>query len=185
MLMANVQKSIIGFWFQELQPQQWFQANAGLDAQITEMFEDIYEQALSGAHDDWKENAEGALALVILLDQFPRNMYRGQAKAFVADDKALAVSHEAIHNEFDQSFSVIKRRFLYMPFMHAEDLEIQKRSLELYGAVQDIDPVGYTHAKRHYEEIERFGRFPYRNEALGRKTTPEEEEYLNTLFAKD
>lgn len=180
--MRNTKDKIIQFWFEETQPQQWFQNNSDFDAQIADSFAETYDMAENDLFKEWERDAGGCLALVIVLDQFPRNMFRGKAKAFATDHKALLISKQAIHKGFDQILSPVKRRFLYMPYMHSEHFQDQKKSLELFGALQDIDPIGYKHAKRHYEEIEKFGRFPYRNAALGRESEPDEIEYLKTLY---
>lgn len=179
--MKNSQHDIIRFWFEEIQTQQWFQVNEEFDALIKERFEGVYKLAAEGMCKDWEKDAAGCLALCIVLDQFPRNMYRGQAKAFQTDKQALLISKQAIHKGFDQILSPEKKQFLYMPYMHSENLNDQRKAVELYAGMQDKNPVAYNHAVRHFEEIEKFGRFPYRNKALGRDTTPEEELYLQAL----
>lgn len=181
--MKNAKSAINEFWFEETKPQQWFQINPEFDEIIKKRFLDSYELAANGVCDEWKTDAEGCLALCILLDQFPRNMFRGSEKVFETDKQALLISKHAIHRGFDQILVPMKRRFLYIPFMHSENINDQKRSVELFEKMQVQDPMGYEHALRHYREIERFGRFPYRNKALGRDNTPEEDEYLKTLAA--
>ncbi|MFP4313567.1 MAG: DUF924 family protein [Alphaproteobacteria bacterium] len=181
--MKDSKQSIISFWFEETKPQQWFQINPEFDQIIRDRFFNTYELAASGACEDWKKDAEGCLALCILLDQFPRNLFRGEKQAFETDKQALLIAKHAIHRGFDQILIPMKRRFLYMPFMHSENLNDQKRSVELFETMQVEDPMGYEHALRHYREIERFGRFPYRNKALERSNTPEEDEYLKNLAA--
>lgn len=179
--MENTKSTILDFWFNETAPQQWFQSSADFDNTIRSRFADTYEAAKKGSFKGWQKDADGSLALCLVLDQFPRNMFRGQPKAFATDNMALDVAKAAIEQGYDQVLSPVKRRFLYLPFMHSEDLAVQKRSVELYEAMKQDDPVGYEHALRHLREIETFGRFPYRNDALGRQTTPEEQDYLNTL----
>lgn len=181
--MKDNRQSIVAFWFEETKPQQWFQINPEFDQTIKDRFSGTYELAASGVCDEWKKDAEGCLALCIVLDQLPRNMFRGTEKAFETDKKALLISKHAIHRGFDQILVPMKRRFLYMPFMHSENLNDQKKSVELFGNMQVDDPMGYEHALRHYREIERFGRFPYRNKALSRENTPEEDEYLKNMAA--
>ncbi|MFN3700267.1 MAG: DUF924 family protein [Alphaproteobacteria bacterium] len=181
--MKDTKSAIIHFWFEETAPQQWFQVNPDFDDIIKQRYSDIYELAASGACSDWKIDANGCLALCLVLDQFPRNMFRGQGKAFATDKDALLVSKHAIHRGFDQIMSPLKRRFIYLPFMHSENSNDQKRSVELFASMQVDDPMGYEHALRHAREIERFGRFPYRNKALGRENTPEEDAYLKVLTA--
>lgn len=181
--MKDGRQSIINFWFEETKPQQWFQINPEFDEDIKSRFTDSYDLAAQGFCDEWKTDADGCLALCILLDQFPRNMFRGDAKAFTTDKQALLVAKHAIHRGFNQILIPLKRRFIYMPFMHSENLNDQKRSVELFETMQVDDPMGYEHALRHQREIERFGRFPYRNKALGREHTQEEAEYLKELAA--
>ena len=181
--MKDSKQSIVEFWFEETAPQQWFQVNPEFDQTITDRFLDTYHLAAQGQCDDWKMDPQGSLALCILLDQFPRNMFRGQPKAFATDKMALLISKHAIHRGFDQILKPVKRRFLFMPFMHSEQLGDQKKSVDLFASMQVDDPMGYEHALRHYREIERFGRFPYRNKALGRENTAEENEYLKKLAA--
>tara|TARA_B100002003_G_C13882381_1_gene430661 strand:- start:143 stop:688 length:546 start_codon:yes stop_codon:yes gene_type:complete len=181
--MKDSKQSIVEFWFEETAPQQWFQVNPEFDQTITDRFLDTYHLAAQGHCDDWKMDPQGSLALCILLDQFPRNMFRGQPKAFATDKMALLISKHAIHRGFDQILKPVKRRFLFMPFMHSEQLGDQKKSVDLFASMQVDDPMGYEHALRHYREIERFGRFPYRNKALGRENTSEENEYLKKLAA--
>lgn len=177
--MQSPKDKILQFWFEDIAPQQWFQASPEFDAQVKEEFEATYDAALSGAFVEWEHDADGVLALCILLDQFPRMMFRGSAKAFDADPKILVIVKKALHMGLDQVLSPIKRRFMYLPFMHSEHLNDQKKSVELFEAMKDEDPVGYKHALQHFELIEKFDRFPYRNAALGRTNTPDEDGYLN------
>ncbi len=181
--MKDTKSHIIHFWFEDTAPQQWFQINPEFDALVSAEFSEIYEVAAAGDCADWKIDAPGCLALSLVLDQFPRNMFRGQGKAFATDKDALIISKHAIHRGFDQILTPMKRRFIYLPFMHSESLSDQKKSVELFGTMQVQDPMGYEHALRHYREIENFGRFPYRNKALGRENTPDEAEYLKELAA--
>ena len=176
--MKDLQKEILDFWFIETQPQQWFQVSEDFDQTILERFEEPYNMAASGQFDDWQNSADGALALCILLDQMPRNMFRGTPKAFATDKKALVVSKYAISKGLDQVLSPQKKRFLYLPFEHSENINDQHRSVELYEKTKEDDPLGYDYAVRHFKVIEQFGRFPHRNQILGRDNTPEEEEYL-------
>ena len=166
------------FWFEETQPQQWFQVNETFDALIKDKFEEAYDNAVAGQYDDWQNSADGALALCILLDQMPRNMYRGTPKAFATDKKALVVSKFAVSKGFDQVLSVQKKRFLYLPFEHSENMNDQRRCVELFEKIKDDAPMGYTYALRHLDVIDKYGRFPHRNKILGRDNTPDEDEYL-------
>ncbi len=176
--MKDVQRDILDFWFEETQPAQWFQVNPEFDAVIKDRFDDAYDKGARGIFDDWKTDSDGCLALCILLDQFPRNMYRGTPKAFATDGRALVVAKFALAKGFDQVLVPIKRRFLYLPFEHSENLNDQRKCVELFDKMKKDDPLGYDYALRHLKIIEQYGRFPHRNKILSRMNTPEEEEYL-------
>lgn len=176
--MRDTRYEILGFWFEEVSPQQWFQKNPELDKIIKERFYATYEMAKDGLCDDWAHDEDGALALVILLDQFPRHIFRDQPEAFDTDKKALLIAKDAISKGFDQILEPVKRGFLYVPFQHSEELRDQERSVQLMGAMKDLNPTGYDYAVRHRDVIEKYGRFPHRNKVLGRENTSEEEEYL-------
>ncbi len=177
--MRDTKQDVLHFWFEETQPAQWFQKNDDFDRLIRDRFQIIVTMARDGLCDQWAEQADGALALCIILDQFPRNIFRESANAFASDEKALRVAKTALAKGFDQILPPQKRRFLYLPFEHAENLDEQKRSVELFASMKDDDPVGYEYALRHLDVIERFGRFPHRNAALNRPSTPEEQLYLS------
>ncbi len=176
--MRDTKMEIIYFWFDETEPRLWFQKSDDFDAQIRERFLTTYEMAREGLCDHWRQDAEGCLALCLVLDQFPRNMFRGDAQAFATDGQGLLVARYALAKGFDQVLAPIKRRFLYLPFEHSERLTDQKKSVALFEAMKDEDPLGHEYALRHLDVIERFGRFPHRNHILGRDNTAEEEEYL-------
>jgi len=176
--MKDLQHEILEFWFVETQPQQWFQVSEDFDQLIKGRFEGAYERALMGAFDDWQNNADGALALCILLDQFPRNMYRNTPKAFATDNQALVVAKYAVSKGLDQVLSVQKRSFMYLPFEHSENMNDQRRCVELFGKIKNDAPIQYDYAQRHLDVIDKYGRFPHRNKILNRDNTPEEEEYL-------
>lgn len=176
--MRDAKSEILTFWFEDTQPQQWFQRNDDFDDTITSRFLDVYKMATDGMFDDWMNDAKGCLALCILLDQFPRNMFRGSEQSFAMDETARKIVDLAIDKGFDQMLPPAQRHFLYMPYMHSEKLSDQEKSVELFGTLKDENPISYKYALSHYEDIKRFGRFPYRNEALGRTNTPEEEAYL-------
>jgi uncharacterized protein (DUF924 family) len=179
-------EEVLEFWFgREDEPgygefrEAWFRKDPEFDRQIRDRFEDLHEAAAAGELDGWKEEARSCLALVILLDQFPRNMFRGDPRSYATDRKAQETAEFAVDRALDRELPPFQRMFLYMPFMHSEDLAYQRRSVELFGGLGgegEADPSPY--AVRHMEIIERFGRFPHRNEVLGRKTTPEEAEFL-------
>ena len=158
---------------------EWVTKKPEVDAEVRARFEDLHEEAAAGALDGWREEARSCLALVILLDQFPRNMYRGDPRSYATDRKAQETAEYAVDHALDRELPDFQRAFLYMPFMHSEDLEHQRRAVELFGALQewgDADPAHY--AVLHMQIVERFGRFPHRNEVLGRPTTPEEAKFL-------
>ncbi len=178
--MRDTKHEINHFWFEELEPQQWFQSSDQVDAEIAERFTVNYDMARDGLCNKWAQDAEGALALIIVLDQFPRHMFRGTPKSFETDQDALLIAKEAIHKGFDQVLEPVKRGFLYLPFQHSEELHDQKKSLELFGAMAEENPAGDMYAKRHYVPIEKFGRFPHRNAILGRASSEEEIEFLKT-----
>lgn len=176
--MRDIKQEILHFWFEETQPAQWFQKNDAFDELIRDRFLGTYRLAADGVCDLWRDDADGCVALCIVLDQFPRNIFRGQPESFATDAKALLVSKHAIARGFDQTLPPVQRRFLYLPFEHSEEMPDQQRSVALFQSMQGDDPLGYDYALRHLEVIERFGRFPHRNAILGRKNTSEEDEYL-------
>lgn len=153
---------------------------ATFDAEIRDNFLRTYEAAADGALDHWQDTAEGALALLLVLDQFPRNMFRNTGRTYAADAKALAVAERAIANGFDRVFPGSAPRFFYLPYEHSEDMDDQRRSVALFESLPD-EPANKTaieYAHRHLAVVERFGRYPHRNEMLGRESTPEELEFL-------
>lgn len=157
----------------------WFQKDEEFDAQVRGRFLEAYERAARGEYDQWREEPESCLALVILLDQFPRNLFRGDPRTHATDDKALSISRKALQKGLDRELFPFQRHFLYMPFMHSEDLEDQQRSVALFHELADEGGPDVTeYAEGHRNIVERFGRFPHRNEVLGRRTTPEEAEFL-------
>jgi uncharacterized protein (DUF924 family) len=168
---------IIAFW-REVGPKRWFEKDAALDDEIRRRFLGAHEAAASGKLSDWETMADSALSLLILLDQFPRNMFRGQARAFATDALARAIAAGAIVRGFDAQVPAVMRGFFYLPFMHSEDLADQERAVALYKASGDTD--GLKSAEQHADIIHRFGRFPHRNAVLGRTTTPEEQAFLDS-----
>ena len=158
----------------------WFVKSAAFDALIRDRFLAAHEAAAAGALDAWSSRPLAALALAIVLDQFPRNMFRGTPRAFAADARALALARDAVGRGFDEVLLPVQRWFVYLPFEHAEDLAMQRESLRLFERLA-TDAAGagtLTYAMRHYAVIERFGRFPHRNPILGRASTPEESAFL-------
>ena len=176
--MRDIKQEILHFWFEEAKPAQWFQKSADFDTQIRERFLQTYRLAADGVCDLWRDDAQGCLALCVVLDQFPRNMFRGELQSFATDAKALLVAKQALARGFDQTLPPLQRRFLYLPFEHSEEGNDQSRAVALFQSMQEDDPLGYDYALRHQAVIERFGRFPHRNAILGRQNTSEEDEYL-------
>ena len=168
---------VLAFW-RAAGPPKWFAKDAGFDAAIRDRFLGAYEAAAAGRLAAWEETPEGALALCIVLDQFPRNMFRGDARAFASDAHALAIAKDAIARGHDMQLDHPKRGFFYLPLMHSEVLADQEHSVgrQLIGGT-GADSL--MHARAHRLVIRRFGRFPYRNAVLGRETTPLEQAFLD------
>ncbi len=172
-------KEILNFWITDVGPERWFKSSKKLDDDMRARFESHWRQARDGAYDDWAATPDGACALIILLDQFPRNMFRGLPEAFSSDAKALEIAREAVDHHRDLEMPQAIRQLFYMPFMHAEDLAAQETCIALIEE-RSGDDVNLYHAKQHCELIRQFGRFPHRNNVLGRESTPDEQEYLKT-----
>ncbi len=178
--------SILDFWFERapgrtLQPRQaWWEKDPAFDEEIRRRFGAAVEDALAGGFGDWIAHAESALALVILLDQFPRNLFRGQPKAFAGDARARSITHAAIGRGFDIAVPPVMRQFFYMPLQHSEAIEEQDLSVLLFTALEKELPGNdlLDYAERHRAIITQFDRFPHRNAALGRESTPAEVEFL-------
>lgn len=173
---------VLQFWFGETleRREAWFKKDPAFDAEIRSRFLSQYEQAALGELGDWMNAAESSLALVIVLDQFPRNMFRGTPRSFATDAKALQVAQCAIAQGFDQHLPPMQRFFFYLPLEHSENLDDQNESVRLYEPFRDIPELAdtYDYAIRHRDVIARFGRFPHRNLILNRPSTPEELEFL-------
>jgi uncharacterized protein (DUF924 family) len=167
---------VVAFW-RGAGHERWYKKDAAFDEDIRRRFLATHEAAAEGRLRDWEATAEGALALLILLDQFPRNMFRGDARTFAADPLARAIAAGALVRGFDALVPPEMRAFFYLPFEHSEDMADQERALTLYKAGGDAD--GLKWAELHADIIRRFGRFPHRNAALGRATTPEEQAFLD------
>lgn len=167
---------IIAFWFAEDVKPLWFAATPEFDEALHERFLTTYRAAADGQLREWEETSSGALALVIVLDQFPLNMFRSQPESFVTERAAREVADRAIAHGFDQELPPEQRQFFYLPFMHSEALTDQDRSVRLYEQPGLEDSLRYAH--HHRDLIRRFGRFPHRNAILGRVSTPEELAYL-------
>jgi uncharacterized protein (DUF924 family) len=168
---------VTAYWREAGSKKKWFSKDTAFDADFKARFEAVHHAAARGELDAWSADAEGALALVVLLDQFPRNAYRGSGHMFATDGKALATADAAIAAGLDRKFDPDLRSFFYMPFMHSESLAVQERSVLLCGSLDKADTLRF--AIMHRDLIRRFGRFPHRNAALGRDTTPDERAYLD------
>lgn len=169
---------ILDYWFAEAMRTKWFASTPQLDAAIKEQFEPVWEAAVNGELDDWRNSADGCLALSIILDQFPLNMFRGTAKSFASEARSRDIARHAIDQGFDKHNDPARLAFLYMPFMHSEDLVDQDFSVQLFAAAELENNLRF--AQHHREIIRRFGRFPHRNAILGRVSTAEELDYLNS-----
>ncbi len=177
----NEIKEIVSFWFSEPVKKLWFNSTPEFDTELKQKYLHIVERAERGELDDWAYDAYGALALVIVLDQFPLNMFRQQVRSFATESKARQVADLAIDHGLDRSLSAEQKAFLYLPFMHSENLEDQDKSVELFEEAGLTENLRY--AKHHRELIRRFGRFPHRNQILNRESTAEEIDYLNSKEA--
>ena len=166
---------VLTFWFEALEPKQWWRTDHALDEEIAVRFGDLHAALIKDVGLAWLATPQAALAAVIVLDQFSRNIFRGRAQAFTQDEKACALAEQAIAKGHDLALPEARRHFLYMPFMHSERAEDQERAMELFATLGEGD---LKHAREHKAVIDRFGRFPKRNAALGRKNTAEEAAYL-------
>jgi uncharacterized protein (DUF924 family) len=166
---------VVAFW-RDAGAARWFARDDAFDAQFRRRFETDHFAAARGEYEAWMESADGALALLILLDQFPRNCFRGSAHSYATDGLARHYARRAVEAGFDHEIDSGLRLFLYLPFEHSETLAEQDRSMELFAGIGDAELMKY--AKLHRDLIERFGRFPHRNAALGRESTLEEIDYL-------
>lgn len=169
---------IIRFWFEELRPAQWWAASADLDRLIAARFGALHGAACRCELDAWRQDPAGRLAEIIVLDQFSRNIHRGTALAFANDAMALALAQTAVTTGADLALEVSRRAFVYLPYMHSESLLIHERGLVLFGTPGMESNLASAH--RHREILQRFGRYPHRNAALGRVSTPEEVAFLKT-----
>lgn len=182
---------IFAFWFGDAQSEDvgyeqrrklWFSKNLEVDRTIHDRFCTVYGRAVAGNCESWRHSSHGCLALLLLFDQFPRNMFRGMPQAFAADPLALDLAQATIAQSFDQALPPIQRIFVYLPFEHSEAKADQQRSIELFAQLSQIDPEFtdvFNYAQRHKAVIDRFGRFPHRNAILDRPSTKEEIEFLN------
>lgn len=164
------------FWFEEIEPKKWFQPDKAMDETIRNRFHPVYLELKRSIPPEARTDAKTALAAIIVLDQFPRNMFRGTAQAFATDPIACELARNAVEKELDNELDVDERRFLYMPLMHSEILADQEWGVSLFRSLADENSLAY--AVEHRDIIARFGRFPHRNRILGRESTLEEIEFL-------
>lgn len=183
-------QEVLEFWFGTLDPAQlsysgrrkvWFGRDSAFDDAIRQRFLNTYQQAAVNGLDYWRDTPLGTLALILVLDQFPRNMFRNSPQAFATDEKARAIASDAVEHQLDQQLHAVQRLFMYLPLEHSEAIADQDRSVRLFEALTNqapelIDCLDY--AQRHRDVIERFGRFPHRNVILGRESTEAELEFL-------
>lgn len=170
-------EAVLAFWFEKLRPAQWFRKDPALDREIAQRFGALHAQAIACECFEWRAARRGRLAEIIVLDQFSRNIYRRDDRAFASDAQALVLAQEAVAKGVDQSLSVVERSFLYMPYMHSESLVIHHRAVQLFdqpGLERNLDA-----EKRHKAIIERFRRYPHRNAVLGRISSQAEVDFLN------
>ena len=175
----NDRQEILGFWFSSRISKHWFSSTPELDAEIRTRFEFLWQLAADGDLDAWADSPEGALALVIVLDQFPLNMYRGGPKSFSTEQKAVAITKQAVERGFHTELQEDRRLFLFLPLMHSENPDDQDLSVKLFREA-GMDPHWPEH---HRSIVRRFGRFPHRNAILGRESTSDELAYLNSESA--
>lgn len=170
--------NVLDFWFSDEARPHWFAKSENFDAEVRRKFAVLYEHVRDGAHADWKDSPRGLLALVIVLDQFPRNMFRNSPQAFASDDLALMLAELGIAKGFNARLSPEERMFLYMPLQHAEKMDVQEQSVARFRELDMAEPLDY--AIQHRDIIARFGRFPHRNRTLGRVSSLDELSFMET-----
>jgi len=174
---ADAAPAILDFWFGEVGEQRWFVRDEALDARIRARFADLRHAVVASRAEAWRDTPQHLLAAIILVDQFSRNIHRGTAQAFAADPLALELALLALDRGWDSGMTPAQRQFLLMPLMHSEELRMQDRGLVEFARLGDANALDF--ARRHHDLIARFGRFPGRNAALGRRTTPAEQDALD------
>jgi len=167
--------SVLKFWFETIGPDNWYKGSEETDNRIRDQFDAVYENIIAGETSAWRNTAEGRLAEIIVLDQFGRNMYRGTPKPFLYDVMALALAQEAVRGGFDLGLDKTQQAFMYMPYMHSESLVVHEDAIRLFK-----DLPNYEFEVRHKNVIEQFGRYPHRNQVLGRQSTDEEIAWMKT-----
>ncbi len=175
---ALTPESVIEYWYSDKIKSHWFKSTKELDQEISDKYESVWKNAIRGEYTSWNESAEGCLALVIVFDQFPLNMFRGDVKSFSTESMAIRISKQAIEKGFDKVIDKDKVSFLYMPLMHSENIDDQNLVVKLFEEVDLIDNLRF--AKHHRDIVQQFGRFPHRNKILQRKSSQAELDYLNS-----
>jgi uncharacterized protein (DUF924 family) len=183
--MKSLAPEVLRFWFGEGADygkvhKRWFEKDPAFDALVTKRYQKLHQEMLEGAHQAWLDQPHPCLARIIVLDQFPRHIYRGSAHAFSSDSQALDAARHLVDRGWDRDLLPVERMFAYLPFQHSESLADQERALTLYQPLKAFPETADTdrYAIAHRDIIRRFGRFPHRNAALGRQSTPEEFEFL-------
>ena len=176
--MENLAEEVLAYW-EEIGPAGWYVDSEEVDDTIRKKFKDLWQETLSGAHSDWQLEARSILAQIIVLDQFPRNMFRGDGDSFASDKMARCVAQKAILKGFDQEIQGLLQQFFYVPFMHSESISDQDTAVRSFVTRMPNDAY-LLHARAHRQVIRDFGRFPFRNDALGRSSTPAEIAYLES-----
>ncbi|MCP3667984.1 MAG: DUF924 domain-containing protein [Gammaproteobacteria bacterium] len=171
-------QDVIGFWYADQSRSLWFSSTSEFDSKITRRFQSLWKAARDGQLEDWKNTPKGSLALSIVLDQFPLNMYRGKAESFSTESQAIEIAKYAVASGQDKQLPREQVAFLYMPLMHSEDLADQDESVRLFESTGLSENIQFAH--HHREIVRRFGRFPHRNEILSRKSTRDELIYLDS-----
>lgn len=170
--------SIIEFWYSEKVKSKWFNSSIEFDKELKNNYEDVWMKALRGELSSWRDSSEGCLALAIILDQFPLNMFRGEVKSFSSEAVAVKVAKHAVENGLDKDIDTDKVSFLYMPLMHSENIDDQNLAINLFEQAGLVDNVKF--AKHHRDIVEKYGRFPHRNEILNRESSHDELDYLKS-----
>lgn len=176
--MTHAYTDVLDFWYKELSPSQWFKGGDELDKLIQARFEKTVRAAVAGELDDWADTPRGRLALIIVLDQFTRNIFRNSGESFAYDEKAQKLTREGLEKNMDENLIFSEKHFFYMPLMHAEDVAMQKECVEKFKELKAYADNILWFADWHLDVVEKFGRFPHRNALLGRSSTPEEEAFL-------
>lgn len=172
-------QDVLKFWFEEVEPRQWFVKDAGFDAVLRDRFLSLHQQAVQCELYTWRLHPQGRLAEIIVLDQFSRNLFRNTSQAFASDALALGLAQEAVALGADEALTAVQRGFLYMPYMHSESLAIHQQAVVLYEKNGLADNLQFE--LKHQDIIRRFGRYPHRNTILGRVSTPEELVFLQQV----